>query len=46
MEIAGAVETVMVEMADAIISEYNGEKTIQKICEIINTHITHVKTYL
>jgi hypothetical protein len=26
--------------------EFNGEKTIQKICGIIKTHILHVKTYL
>ncbi len=45
-EIAEALETVMIEMADSIILEYNGEKTIQKICKIINTHITHVRTYL
>lgn len=43
---AEALETVMIEMADSIILEYNGEKTIQKICKIINTHITHVSTYL
>ncbi len=43
---AEALETVMIEMADSIILEYNGEKTIQKICKIINTHITHVRTYL
>jgi serine/threonine-protein kinase HipA len=46
MEIAGALETVTIEMADSIILEYNGEKTIQKICEIISNHIAHVKTYL
>ena len=45
-EIAEALERVMIEMADSIILEYNGEKTIQKICKIINTHITHVRTYL
>ena len=43
---AEALETVMIEMAGSIILEYNGEKTIQKICKIINTHITHVRTYL
>ena len=43
---AEALERVMIEMADSIILEYNGEKTIQKICKIINTHITHVRTYL
>lgn len=45
-EMAEILEKVAVEMADAIMSEYNGKKTIQKICEIINTHITHVRTYL
>lgn len=45
-EIAEALETVMIQMADSIILEYNGEKTIQEICKIINTHITHVRTYL
>ena len=45
-EIAEALETVIVEMADSIILDYNGEKTIQKICKIISTHITHVRTYL
>ena len=33
-------------MANSIILKHNGEKTIQKICEIINTHIKHLKTYL
>jgi len=45
-QIADTLETVMAETADIIISEYNGKKTIQKICEIIATHIKHVKTYL
>jgi len=45
-EMAEILEKVAVEMADAIMSEYNGKKTIQKICGIINTHITHVRTYL
>ncbi len=45
-KIAETLETVMIEMADSIILEYNGEKTIQKICKIINTHIKHVRTYL
>ena len=45
-QIAGTLETVMEETADTIISGYNGKKTIQKICEIITTHIKHVKTYL
>ncbi len=39
-------EKNMLEMADSIISEFNGEKTIHKICGIIKTHIMHVKTYL
>ena len=43
---AEVLETVMIEMADSIILEYKGEKTIQKICKIINTHISHVRTYL
>jgi aminopeptidase C len=45
-ETAEALEAVMIEIADSIILEYNGEKTIQKIYKIINTHITHVRTYL
>jgi len=45
-ETAEALKTVMIEMANSIILEYNGEKTIQEICKIINTHITHVRTYL
>ena len=36
----------MIEMADSIILEYKGEKTIQEICKIINTNISHVRTYL
>jgi len=46
MEMAATLEKVISEMADAIILEYNGDKTIQKICGIIDTHITHVRTYL
>jgi serine/threonine-protein kinase HipA len=46
MEMAEALETAMIEIADSITLEYNGEKTIQKICKTINTHITHVGTYL
>ena len=45
-ETAEALEAVMIEIADSIILEYNGEKTIQEICKIINTHITHVRAYL
>ena len=45
-EIADALETAMIEMADSIILNYNGEETIQKICKIITTHITHVRAYL
>lgn len=45
-ETAEALETAMIEMADAIMLEYNGEKTIRKICKIINTHVAHVRTYL
>jgi serine/threonine-protein kinase HipA len=43
---AVTLEMAMQEIADPIMSEFNGEKTIQKICKIINTHITHVRTYL
>lgn len=46
MEMAEALETAMIEIADSITLEYNGEKTIKKICKTINTHITHVGTYL
>jgi len=45
-EMAEILEKVTVEIAEAIMSKYNGKKTIQKICGIINTHITHVRTYL
>jgi len=45
-EAAAALEKITTEMADPIILKYNGEKTIQKICGIINTHIKHVRTYL
>ncbi|MCP4627065.1 MAG: type II toxin-antitoxin system HipA family toxin [bacterium] len=45
-EVAEALERAMIEVADSIILEYNGEKTIQKICKIINTHVRHVRTYL
>ncbi len=45
-EMAETLEKDTLEMADSIILEFNGEKTIQKICKIINTHITHVRTYL
>jgi serine/threonine-protein kinase HipA len=45
-EMAEILEKVTVEMADHIILEYNEKKTIQKICGIINTHITHVRTFL
>ena len=45
-ETAGAVEKNTTEMANSIILKYNGEKTIQKICGIINTHIKYVRTYL
>jgi len=44
-EAAEALEKITTEMADSIILKYNGEKTIQKICRIINTHIKHVRTY-
>jgi serine/threonine-protein kinase HipA len=46
VEMAGALESDMLGIADSIILEYNGEKTIQQICKIINTHITHVRTHL
>ena len=46
MEAAEALEKITMEMADSIILKHNGEKTIQKICGIINTHIKHVRTYL
>ncbi len=45
-EVAEALEKSTAEMADSIISKYDGEKTIQKICGILNTHIKHVRTYL
>ena len=45
-EMAETLEKDTLEMADSIILEFNGEKTIQKICGIIKTHILHVKTYL
>ena len=45
-EMAETLEKDTLEMADSIILEFNGEKTIQKICGIIKTHIMHVKTYL
>ena len=45
-ETAEAVEKNRTEMANSIILKYNGEKTIQKICGIINTHIKYVRTYL
>ena len=45
-EVAEALETAMIEVADSIILKYGGEKTIQKICKIINTHVGHVRTYL
>jgi serine/threonine-protein kinase HipA len=44
-EAAEALEKITTEMADSTILKYNGEKTIQKICRIINTHIKHVRTY-
>ena len=45
-ETADALKKNTTELADSIILKYNGEKTIQKICGIINTHIKHVRTYL
>jgi len=45
-ELAEALEKIATEMADSIISKYNGERTIQEICRIINTQIKHVRTYL
>ena len=45
-EMAETLEKDTLEMADSIILEFNGKKTIQKICGIIKTHILHVKTYL
>ena len=45
-ETAEAFEKNTTELADSIILKYNGEKTIQKICGIINTHIKYVRTYL
>lgn len=45
-EVAETLEKNTAEMANAIILKHNGEKTIQKICGIINTHIRHVRTYL
>lgn len=45
-EAAEALEKNTSKMADDIISKYNGKKTIQKICRIINKHIKHVETYL
>ncbi len=40
------LEEVTPKIADEIVSEYNSETTIKKICKIINTHIAHVKTFL
>jgi serine/threonine-protein kinase HipA len=45
-ETADALEKNTTEMAASIFLKYNGEKTIQKICGIINTHIKHVRAYL
>ena len=45
-EMAATLEKVTAEMAASLISEYNGKKTIQKICGVINTHITHLRTHL
>ena len=45
-EVAETLEKNTTEMANSIILKHNGEKTIQKICEIINAHIKHLKTYL
>ena len=45
-EAAEALEKNTSKMADDIISKYNGKRTIQKICRIINKHIKHVETYL
>jgi serine/threonine-protein kinase HipA len=45
-ESAEALEKNISEMADDIISKYNGKETIEKICRIISKHIKHVETYL
>ena len=45
-EAAETLEKNTTEIANSIILKHNGEKTIQKICEIINTHIKHVRSYL
>jgi serine/threonine-protein kinase HipA len=45
-EIAETLEKNTTEITNSIILKHNGEKTIQKICGIINTHIKHVRTYI
>jgi serine/threonine-protein kinase HipA len=45
-KVAGTLEKNTTEIANSIILKHNGEKTIQKICGIIDTHIKHVKIYL
>lgn len=45
-DMAGALEHTAEKVARINISQYNGEKTISKICKTINTHIAHVRTYL
>lgn len=45
-EMAGTLEEAMPGIADSIVSEYNGEKTIQEICKIITTHITHFRNFV
>ncbi len=44
-QLAETLETVMEAVANAVILEYNAEKTVQKICKIINSRIAHVRTY-
>jgi serine/threonine-protein kinase HipA len=45
-QLAGEIEITAEKAAKAIISQYDGEKTIQKIYEILNNHIVHIGSYL
>lgn len=45
-QLAGELETTAEKKARAIISQYDGAKTIQKIYEILNGHIAHLRFYL
>ena len=45
-EMSDSLETAMIETADSIMLEYNGDKTIREICKIISTHVRHLRTFL